>query len=174
MSIALNFHRKCALAIALVLFGGYALLQIPERPMDPFEALPQLLLIALVLFGLVVAAVVALFTRSEAGSTKLRWFDRLLPAITLVVSGVLVSFLDTAASRHHALAFAADHAEDLAGPAPQGVLYFEGIPDGGTAIIASPGRDPMTYPAKVRFRLTNGNMRSCRKLDEKLWLCAFG
>ena len=171
---SMNSHRKWALAIVLILFGVSALLAIQDRPQNPFEAIPGALLSALAMLIVSVAAVCTLFVPADTETGKLRILDRFLPAIALIASVALLSFIDGRHSRYDALAFATDHADDLAGPPPQSVPHFQGIPDGGSAIIASPGRNPMTFSAKTRLRLTNGDMHSCRKLDEKLWLCGFG
>lgn len=169
----MNFHRKWALAIVIVTAGVYALIRLPELGFSPLGVLAALLLL-IAMLTLIIGAGVALFTKPAQTSDRTWTAERFLPAVVLVLSLGVMSMLMRQDSRDAALAFAVEHRREFTGPAPQSVVYSEGIPDGGTAIIASPGRNPMAYPTHVRFKLTNGNMTSCEPLDEQFWLCQFG
>ena len=169
----MNFHRKWALAIVAVSAGVYAMARLPDPGFSPVGVFTAVVS-AIAILSLFVGAGVALFTRPTQTSDRMRTVERFLPAVVLVLCLGVMSMLVRQHNRDAVLEFAAKHGSELAGPAPQGVIYTEGIPDGGTAIVASPGRDPMTYTARVRFELTNGNMTSCKPVDSKLWLCRFG
>lgn len=171
--ISLNFHRKWALAIVVVTAGVYGLTRMVGPGMAPF-GIVAFAASAIAFLSLFVGAGVALFTRPEHASEHMCTVERFLPAVVLILSLGVLNMLFKQDSRDAALAFATEHRSELAGPAPQSVIYTEGIPDGGSAIVASPDRNPMTYAARVRFELTNGNMTSCEPLDGQLWVCQFG
>lgn len=171
--ISLNFHRKWALAIVVVTAGVYGLTRMVGPGLAPL-GIVAFAASATAFLSLFIGAGVALFTRPEHASDHTRTAERFLPAAVLVLSLGVMSMLFKQDSHNATLAYATEHRSELSGPAPQSVIYTEGIPDGGSAIVASPGRNPMTYAARVRFELTNGNMTSCEPLDEQLWVCQFG
>ncbi|GAB5351217.1 hypothetical protein [Qipengyuania sp. 483] len=71
-------------------------------------------------------------------------------------------------------AFATRNDHQLSGPAPKSVIYFEGIPDGGTAVIRSPNQNPTAFTPEKSLELVNGNLTSCDRLDDRDWICTFG
>ncbi|GAB5347342.1 hypothetical protein [Alteriqipengyuania sp. 357] len=174
----MNFHLKWALAIPLVIFGGYALGALlgqgaVEDRQDATVTLVALLVMAFVLLVLAVAALVALFTRSTSSSPMTRLADRFLPVVVLAISLVILNGIIQHQLRASKLAFVADHRSEFAGPSPSAVVYAEGIPDGGEAIVKLPGRNPESLSQAVMVDLTGERIQSCTRLDDAFWACHF-
>lgn len=169
----MGFHRRLAVAIVVVTAGIYGLNHMPVDLFSPLGIVAGLLGLIAVL-GLFVGAGVALFTSPAQNGGRTRQLERFLPAIVLVISLGVLGMLLERDSRNAALAFASEHQSELTGPAPQSIIYSEGVPDGGTVIVSSPARNPMSLSARQRAEMTNGNMTSCKPLNAQLWLCRFG
>ena len=139
-----------------------------DEPGTSFVAIIAYLAL-LLCFG--VAAVWWIFIGGNEHSGLIRNLaDRFLPLAALVAVLCFVAIY----ADFKAAAFARDNAELLSGPPyPKAVIYAEGIPDGGTAIIASPDRDPTTFSARTAHALVGESIRDCDRLDERLWKCDF-
>ncbi|MBB3032647.1 hypothetical protein [Alteriqipengyuania lutimaris] len=178
MSISLNFHRKWALAIPAVIFGCYALGALFGQDQVEDGDWVAITLVALVgmpfvIFVLAVGALVAIFTRSSSSAPAMRLADRFLPAIVLAISIVIMSGIIQHDARKSKLAFAAAHRSDFSGPPPTAVVYSEGIPDGGEAIVRLPDRNPERLPQSVMLDLTGERIKRCTRLDDEFWACHF-
>jgi len=102
------------------------------------------------------------------------WNSRALVGRMLPLSALLAVWLvHQWAQDCERLAFAAEHQAQLSGPAPQGVVYSTGIPDGGTVIVRSPGVNPRRLPASFGSRVTGERIYHCEPMDDELWFCGF-
>lgn len=89
--------------------------------------------------------------------------------VAVLLSSVV---MDTFSTRQKK-AFAALHERELAGTPPRAVLYSEGIPDGGIAIVRSPGRNPEGFTQTVMLDLTGERIKSCEPVSDIDWACHF-
>lgn len=94
-----------------------------------------------------------------------------LVALTVALGGNFV--ISSYSAMANARSFAAQHDQELSGDAPRSVIYSEGIPDGGTAIIRLPGKNPVELPQRTMVDLTGERFKSCKKLDKQDWYCRF-
>lgn len=160
----------------IILFGFGLLLGCPPHETDGAAALVRnllgLLAFVILFLCLGAGAVLMLFIGGQGFASRWRAIgDRILPVAALMT---VLAFVSYSADRAVA-AFARDHAEELSPPYPSAAIYAADIPDGGTAILASPGRNPETFSSRQGLVLTEGgNIRSCDKIDARLWKCSFG
>ena len=128
-------------------------------------------IIALVAFC---AAAATVFFKPAHHSSRTRMHvGRILPLTAMGVALLLSSVTMDALSRHQKKAFADLHEQELAGTPPRAVVYREGIPDGGIAIVRSPGRNPEGFTQAVMLGLTGGRIRSCEQVSDTDWACHF-
>ncbi|WP_448659420.1 hypothetical protein ACPVPU_02900 [Sphingomonas sp. CJ99] len=129
---------------------------------------------ALALFGAFCGAVAALVLKPDRHPSPVRQMaGRFLPIAALLLAIILTLTLGEVIEMNRKLAFAAAHEQALSGPAPKAVTYVEGIPDGGVAIVRSPGRNPVTFDQSLMVDLTGERIRSCNALDDRNWSCHF-
>ena len=127
----------------------------------------------LIWFIAIVLVLVKVVTRPEEGWRSRALANRALVILALVAAWFVSSWL---LGKHHTqlqIAFASTHAEQLDGTPPKAVVYWTGIPDGGTAIVRSPGIDPARLPQSNITAVTGENLQRCSRLDEELWSCRF-
>ena len=98
---------------------------------------------------------------------------RILPLTTLVVAILLSSVAIGTLSNLQKKAFADSKNDWLEGPRPRAVVYRQGIPDGGIAIVRSPGRNPEGFSQAVMLQLTGERIKSCEKVSDLDWSCHF-
>ena len=119
-------------------------------------------------------AIAGLFNRLEASVSPARsMLDRLLPMLALIAAFGVTSWLSDVRYALLQRAYADEHRAGLAGSAPKALIYWEGIPDGGVAIIHSE-TNPEALDALTSSDLVNGDITGCRDLERSLWSCRFG
>ncbi|MBX7482611.1 hypothetical protein [Qipengyuania qiaonensis] len=173
----MTFNQRMAAVIFLIFAVGYLLAAEVTghgRAGETIVALLawQVIWAVLALIGLAVA-VAQIFFRPGDVSGRRAWLDRFLPILALAIAVPLGGWLVGERYRLMQLDFARDYRTELSGAAPSAVTYWEGMPDGGIAIVRSPGRDPATLPQTKMLDLTGERIKSCRALDAQLWSCHF-
>lgn len=94
-------------------------------------------------FVAICVCIATLFLKPEYHPSGLRMHvGRVLPLAALIVATLLSSVSYDLFSNLEMRKFAKLHRAELAGKPPRAVVYWEGVPDGGVAIIRSPGRNP--------------------------------
>ena len=122
-----------------------------------------------------IAAIVAMVQGDgRPSSDRHKWLGRALPLLSLAGTALLVWEISNLAEDSARRTFAAAHEAALGGAPPKAAIYSEGIPDGGTAIIRSPNRNPESFDGGTNLTLTGGNIRNCERLDAGDWFCWFG
>lgn len=111
-------------------------------------------IIAFVAFCAVIATI--FFKPAHQTSRTRMHLGRILPLAAMGAAMLFSSFAMDALSSHQKKAFAELHQHELAGKPPRAVVYREGIPDGGVAIVRSPGRNPEGLTQAVMIDLTGG------------------
>jgi len=177
MTACWTFNQRLAVVIFAVFTVGYFGSDILLRVLGwtgPGAVLLWLLFWAL---ACVIACFVAIdaMMRGSAGSTSALGaiVDRGAPLAALLVAIGVLFVTSSLLARHNQLEFARTYSADLSGPPPQAVIYSEGIPDGGTAIVRLPGRDPATLPQSTMVQLSGERFRRCAPLDHRDWFCRF-
>lgn len=168
-----SFNMRLGFGLFVFLWASYFGLSVVT--LNEGEWFSALLATFVGLFLCAVVAIGHLFLPSvKEASLPIMALDRTAPllgfAAALCSLGVAVEFSSRSAHRE----FAREHAEALAGPSLKAVIYSEGSPDGGTAIIRSPAVNPESFSSDLSFDLVNGNIRSCDQIDESDWFCRFG
>ena len=175
MIAALPFNHRLAIAIFLTFTVGYFSSSFLLDWMEPQPPLPSLLFIlfwALAIIVTLATVIVAAFAKPQ-GTGWNGIGERLSPLGSLAVALAITYALSAVLADAHRKEFARIHSAELAGTPPQAVIYSEGIPDGGTAIVRLPGRNPETLPQATMVRLTGERIKHCRPLDENDWFCMF-
>lgn len=122
----------------------------------------------------VCTAIVTLFSKPSYHPSLWRMhIGRVLPLVALIVATLLSFAVDEAIAMRKMRNFAQLHDKELAGDPPRAVVYREGIPDGGVAIVRLPGRNPERLGQGVMVDLTGERIRSCRPISNSDWSCHF-
>lgn len=159
-------NEKVAAAVLVLFVPVYFLLR------WAVDAHPLLWIVSWFVVG-VVALVVAIFC-AVGPPYPIEWNRRALVGRLLPMAALWGAWLVHNWTADHArLAFAEEHRAQLSGPAPQGVVYSTGIPDGGTVIVRSPGLNPRRLPASFGVRVTGERIHYCEPMDDELWFCGF-
>ena len=120
------------------------------------------------------ATVATVFFKPDFHPSRLRMnIGRILPITALIVAVILGSVAVAAITNHQLRAIADQNTHALAGTPPRAVIFREGIPDGGYAIVRSPGRNPETFTQTVMIDLTGERIKSCQQVSEIDWSCKF-
>lgn len=120
------------------------------------------------------AAVATIFLKPAFHPARLRLHaGRTLPLAGLLAGIVLGSVaMDTISTRQQRT-FADQNENALAGIAPRAVVYRQGVPDGGIAIVRSPKRNPEGFTQATMIELTGERIKSCQRISETDWSCHF-
>ena len=171
-----TFNEKLAMGFALlfmpVYWGsrwGLHLLDLEELG----SSIASFIWLIILLFGSCVAVATIFFTPENRYSKLRQSVGRFLPLVALVGASITCYEIDSIVERQKQLRFAKNHAEDLSGNGPRSVIYSQAIPDGGYAIIRSPGRNPRGFSQTAMIELTGERIKSCEALSEKDWICRF-
>jgi len=173
---AITFREKLAAGL-FVFFGPVFLVTYLSRPTDESPIAGLLwTLVWLLAHGIAVliASALVFFTPKRSGSNRRDLIGRFLPLAALLVTFLGASMVVQQIWLNKMRAFATRNDHQLTGTAPKSVIYFEGIPDGGTAIIRSPNQNPTAFTPEKSLELVNGNLTSCDRLDDHDWVCTFG
>lgn len=174
---SLTFNEKLGAAIFVLFVPAYFLVAgllsiVPEQ--RSISGIAWMLVWAVVALIGVAVAVASVFLEPEPHPSALRrTLGRFAPLLGLTTA-ISVNFLvsDFLGDRDK-IAFAAAHAAELGGPPPRAVIYSQGVPDGGNAIIRSPRQNPQEFSQSVMLDLTGERIRWCERLNEELWSCGF-
>lgn len=129
---------------------------------------------AIIAFVVFCAAIATVFFKPAYQSSHFRMhLGRFLPVMAMGAAMLLSAAALDAFSRHQMNAFAKLHESKLAGPPPRAIVYREGIPDGGIAIIRSPGQNPEGFDHPAMLELTGEPIKSCASLSDRDWVCHF-
>ena len=129
---------------------------------------------AIIIFVTFCTAIATIFFKPDFHSSRLRMLaGRILPITAMVLAMLLSSVVMNTISNREKRAFAYQNEHTLAGTPPQAVVYREGVPDGGIAIVRSPERNPEYFAQDVMLDLTGEHIRSCQRLSEIDWSCHF-
>lgn len=129
---------------------------------------------AIIVFVAFCAAAATVFLKPAHHTSRLRMhLGRVLPLTSMGVAILFSSVAMDTLSRHQKKAFADSHQHDLAGKPPRAVVYREGIPDGGIAIVRSPGRNPEGLTQAAMLELTGERIKSCEPVSDSDWACHF-
>ncbi|MBH9538052.1 hypothetical protein [Novosphingopyxis sp. YJ-S2-01] len=126
------------------------------------------------LCGAIVAIAALVLGDARPAQAQRRWLSRSLPLLSLMGTALLLWGISSLISDRARLSFAEANNHVLEGPPPKAAIYSQGIPDGGTAIIRSPGRDPESFDGNTSYQLVGGNIRSCERMNARDWFCIFG
>lgn len=119
-------------------------------------------------------AIATLFFKPDHHPSRLRMqLGRTLPLVSLIVALLLNSTIHSALSTRQLRTFAQLHSKELIGDPPRAVIYREGIPDGGVAIIRSPGQNPEGLSRSVMTDLTGERIKTCSAMNDSDWVCHF-
>lgn len=172
---ALPFNHRLAIVIFLTFtvgyFGGSLLLDW----MGPTPTLLRFIWFLFWPFAVITAvaiAVSAAFWRPQ-GTGWAGIGERLAPLVSLTAAIAIAYGLSVELARAERKSFARAHSTELGGTPPQAVIYSEGIPEGGIAIVRLPGQNPETLPQTTMVRLTGERIKDCHPLDEDDWFCTF-
>ncbi len=171
----LPFNHRLAIVIFLIFTVGYlAAAQLLDwaGPRVPLFQLLWILFCAFAVFvGIVIALVAAFWKPQATGWNGIG--ERLAPLLSLAVALAIAYAVSAVLASADRKSFARAHSKELAGTPPQAVIYSEGIPDGGTAIVRLPGRNPETLTQPTMVRLTGERIKDCQLLDQNDWFCSF-
>ncbi len=173
---AVTFREKLAAGL-FVFFGPVFLITYLLRPTDEAPITGLLwTLVWLLAHGIafLIASALVFFTPKRSGSDRRDLIGRFLPLAALLVTFLGASMVVQQIWLNKMRAFATRNDHQLTGTAPKSVIYFEGMPDGGTAIIRSPNLNPSAFTPEKSLELVNGNLTSCDRLDDRDWVCTFG
>lgn len=170
-----TFNEKFAAGLLVLFCPIYLAAAVSLEPSDNLGKLAAWqvawAVITLVAFATAAATV---FLKPEHHPSRVRMvLGRILPLFAMGVAILLSSFAMDALLSNRMQAFANSHQHELAGKAPQAVIYLEGIPDGGVAIVRSPGRNPEGFSQAVMIDLTGERIKSCKPLNDTDWACHF-
>ena len=173
----LTFNEKFAVVLLVLFFPVYLLGSVALNVQAGGEFFASLiwhgawLIIALIAFC---AAVATIFLKPDRHHSNFRMgLGRLLPVAALIIAVLLNSVVYDAFTKRQMQMFAKSHSEELVGPSPRAVVYREGIPDGGIAIVRSPGRNPEGFTQGVMIALTGERIKSCKPISSSDWSCHF-
>lgn len=119
------------------------------------------------------AAATVFFKPAHHASRTRMHLGRILPLSALGLATLLSFVVMDALSIHQKRAFANSHQRELAGEPPRAVVYREGIPDGGIAIVRSPRRNPEDFRQSVTVDLIGERIKSCESVSETDWACHY-
>ena len=173
---AVTFREKFAAGL-FVIFGPVFLVTYLSRPTDESPIAGLLWTLAWLLahgIAVLIASALMFVRPKQSGSDRRDLIGRFLPLAALLVTFLGASMVVQQIWTDKMRAFATRNDHQLTGTAPKSVIYFEGIPDGGTAIIRSPNQNPTEFTPERSLELVNGNLTSCDRLDDRDWVCTFG
>lgn len=173
---AVTFREKLAAGLC-VFFGPVFLITYLSRPTDESPIAGLLWNLAWLLahgIAVLIASALMFFRPKQSGSDRRDLIGRFLPLAALLVTFFGASMVVQQIWMDKMRAFATRNDHLLSGTAPKSVIYFEGIPDGGTAVIRSPNQNPTEFTPEKSLELVNGNLTSCDRLDDRDWVCVFG
>jgi hypothetical protein len=98
---------------------------------------------------------------------------RLLPIAGLTLSVSLTLAISNQRSQAHKMTFIAKNEALLSGDVPKAVIYSEGMPDGGYAVVRSPDANPTKFSQSQMIALTGERIKSCERLSARDWFCHF-
>jgi hypothetical protein len=175
-----TFNEKFAAVLLALFFPVYVVTAVALHPgsvlaAQDFAALLFWKIAWFVLGAIAVCtAIVTLFSKPSYHPSHWRMhIGRVLPIAALIVAMLLSFAVDNAMSIRQMRNFAQLHDKELAGYPPRAVIYREGIPDGGVAIVRLPGRNPEGLNQGTMFKLTGERIRSCRPISNSDWSCHF-
>lgn len=175
-----TFNEKLSLGLLVLFFPVYLVAAIALLPgsilvAEHFTAFLLWQLAWFVILAIAaVAALATLFFKPDHHPSHLRMhLGRVLPLATLLVALLLNSAIHDALSLRQMRTFAQLHGAELVGHPPRAVIYRQGIPDGGVALVRSPGRNPESLPPEVMSKLTGEPIKSCEPISETDWSCHF-
>ena len=126
------------------------------------------------LCGAIVAIAALIQGDARPAQAQRRWLSRSLTLLSLMGTALLLWGISSLISDRARLSFAEANNHLLEGPPPKAAIYSQGIPDGGTAIVRSPGRDPESFDETTSYQLVGGSIRSCERMIARDWFCIFG
>ena len=174
---ALTFNERLGLGIFVLFVPAYflaaAILGIVPQQRSGSGLLWLLAWAVITLIGVVVAVASVFFRPEPHPSEVRRTLGRFAPLLALSAALSTNFLLSDFVGDRDKRAFAAARAADLRGPPPRAVIYSQGIPDGGNAIIRSPDANPERLPQATMVDLTGERIRWCKKLNDELWSCNF-
>lgn len=176
----LSFNEKFAAGL-LVLFGPIYLAAAASLKPDSVLTAGDFRAVivwhiswTIIVFVAFCAAAATVFLKPAHHTSHIRMhLGRLQPLTAMGVAILLSSVAMDALSSHQKKAFADLHQHDLAGKPPRAVVYRQGIPDGGIAIVRSPGRNPEGFTQAVMLELTGERIKSCEPMSDTDWACHF-
>jgi len=176
----LTFNEKLTIGI-IVIFGPVYYLSVfmldqktiagAEAVGHSFFWLAVWLVITVIAF---VVAICTLFFKPNYHPSRSRMYiGRFIPFVVLItILGINIA-ISSAVSDEKKHDFIKQHEAQLSGKAPKSVIYSEGIPDGGYAIIRSPDFNPDGYSQSLMVELTGERIKSCKKMNERDWYCHY-
>tara|TARA_B100001057_G_C22734909_1_gene905399 strand:+ start:140 stop:670 length:531 start_codon:yes stop_codon:yes gene_type:complete len=169
----LTFNEKLA-AVLFILFGPIHLIANSLTTSNLFGSLASLLFWLVAFFIAVCVALATVFLRPNSSGSYLRdWIGRILPLAVLLITAIGVNFIGQERTKRNMKSFANQNERLLSGTPPRSVIYVEGVPDGGIAIIRSPLRNPTGFTQSEMVELTGERIKSCDQLDARDWACRF-
>lgn len=175
-----TFNEKFAAFLLVLFFPVYVVTAVALHPGSVLGAQDFAALlfwqVAWFFLGIIAvcSAIVTLFSKPSYHPSHWRMHTgRVLPLAALIVAILLSFAVDNAMSMRQMRNFAQLHNKELAGDPPRAVVYREGIPDGGVAIVRLPGSNPERLGQGVMVDLTGERIRSCRPISNSDWSCHF-
>lgn len=170
---ALTFNEKLA-AVLFILFGPIHLIANSLTTSNLFGSLASLLFWLVAFFiALCVALATVFFKPNSSGSNLRDWVGRLLPLVVLIITSIGANFISQEMIERNMKSFANQNEQLLSGTPPRSVIYVDGVPDGGIAIIRSPLSNPTGFTQREMVELTGERIKSCNRLDDRDWACRF-
>jgi len=176
----LTAHEKFSASILIVFVPVYFALfwALPKGSQSDvalaFGAITWLAIWGLLWIGCLCGAIGALFIQPDAFASPSRSvISRMLPLTMLAFVSWANIAISSQSSDQRKRDFAAAHSQELSGLPPQSIIYSQGIPDGGTVIVRSPGVNPETLDPPIKSALTPERLKSCEALDTRDWFCSF-
>ena len=175
-----TFNEKFSVGLLLLFVPVYLFTAIALLPGSVLAAQDFMTLLIWQVAWFIIAAIAActaiatLFFKPDHHPSRPRMqLGRTLPLVSLIVALLLNSAIHGALSTRQLRTFAQLHSEELIGYPPRAVIYREGMPDGGVAIIRSPGQNPEGLPQRVMKDLTGERIKSCSSINDSDWSCHF-
>lgn len=173
----LTFNEKLGLGIFILFLPAYFLAAAILDVVPRHQQMPFLIwgpVWALITFIAVVVAVASIVLRPETDPSEIRrTVGRFVPLTSLTLALAINYAVLSVIGDRDKIAFGAAHSAELRGTPPQSVIYSQGIPDGGNAIIRSPNRNPERFAQSMMIELTGERIRLCERLTDELWSCHF-